>query len=207
MLAETYRIRGSNLKMLPNPTADKWPGPAFAINWLGEMKEFHVWLQKLTSSKEVGRHPLLDLISREWEKMSQYWEKHDIDMREKTHDALDSVNDVFRDRESFSGADIKSVFASHLTTVLNLSDEIVSAVNDGGDGKLVKYYFEHVFPEVKADTLKQKHSDEEKSKRGVIWLGLLFRMICWFSLHDFDKNDVNMMPADMKGSRMPVYIG
>ena len=38
-------------------------------------------------------------------------------------------------------------------------------------------------------------------------VGLIFRMVCWFSLHDFDKNDVNIMPADMKGSRMPVFIG
>jgi hypothetical protein len=204
MLAEIYRIRGSNLKMLPNPTADKWPGPASAINWLGEMKQFQACLDKLIEAEEVSKQGLVELMSNEWKKMGQYWDKYDIDMREKTHDALDAINDQFRDREAFSGADIKSVLASHLTKVLTLSEGIVGAVNESGDGNLVKYYFENVFRAVKDDTLK---GDEEKSKRGVIWLGLVFRMICWFSLHDFDKTDINMMPADMKGSRMPVFIG
>lgn len=69
--------------------------------------------------------------------------------------------------------------------------------------ELVRSYFDNVLSTVEGLDM----TDDQKSKRGVIWLGLIFRMVCWFSLHDFDKNDINIMPADMKGSRMPVFIG
>lgn len=39
-----------------------------------------------------------------------------------------------------------------------------------------------------------------------VWCTLVFRMICWLMLHDFDKQDVQLSKSELLGSRMPVYI-
>ncbi|PNY26095.1 Uncharacterized protein TCAP_03979, partial [Tolypocladium capitatum] len=39
-----------------------------------------------------------------------------------------------------------------------------------------------------------------------IWCTLVFRMICWLMLHDFNKQDVQVSKSELLGSRMPVYI-
>lgn len=39
-----------------------------------------------------------------------------------------------------------------------------------------------------------------------IWCTLVFRMICWLMLHDFNRQDVQVSKSELLGSRMPVYI-
>ncbi|KAJ6779631.1 hypothetical protein PWT90_06493 [Aphanocladium album] len=39
-----------------------------------------------------------------------------------------------------------------------------------------------------------------------IWCTLVFRMICWLMLHDFNKLDVQISKSELLGSRVPVYI-
>ncbi|KAL7931590.1 hypothetical protein V8C35DRAFT_309856 [Trichoderma chlorosporum] len=39
-----------------------------------------------------------------------------------------------------------------------------------------------------------------------IWSTLVFRMICWLMLHNFNKKDVQLPKSELLGSRMPVYI-
>lgn len=39
-----------------------------------------------------------------------------------------------------------------------------------------------------------------------IWCTLVFRMICWLMLHDFNKLDVQLSKSELLGSRVPVYI-
>ena len=66
MLAETFRLRRSVLYMLPNPTADRWPGDTSNIEWWGEMKEFEDCLENLimsTKAPETPRPALIQLIS------------------------------------------------------------------------------------------------------------------------------------------------
>lgn len=212
MLANPLRIRGSNLKMLPNPTADRWPGPASIIEWPYEMTMFQTIFAKAAESMTAPgatRHPLLLSIAEEWKKMRAVWANEcDIDMRERIHDAIDLVSMSLENRHDFSIAEISSVVASHLTAVLAATNDLQSSINRLGPdtrSKFIKYYVVEILPKVASDTLNQ--SVEAKCKRGVIWLALIFRMICWFLLHDFDRLDVNMMPPDMKGSRMPVFIG
>lgn len=43
-------------------------------------------------------------------------------------------------------------------------------------------------------------------QRLVIWYTLVFRMICWLILHDFDKSDLQLPMSDTMGSRQPVFI-
>lgn len=39
-----------------------------------------------------------------------------------------------------------------------------------------------------------------------IWCTLVFRMICWLMLHNFNNKDVQLPKSELMGSRMPVYI-
>lgn len=47
---------------------------------------------------------------------------------------------------------------------------------------------------------------KEKEVRNTIWISLVFRMLCWLLLHDFDKADVKIVPSELKGSRMPIFF-
>jgi hypothetical protein len=221
MLADTFRLRNSVLHMLPNPTEDKWPGDTSIIEWWGEMKGYQDCLETLIMSDQksetprtdvvelISTHPLVEFISLQVAEINRLWtiEERDIEVREGIHDALDHINKQFRDPKMFPQNEITGVLASHLQTILAATDEIQHSIcaydANESQGKLVRSYFDKVLSTVEGLDL----TDDQKSKRGVIWLGLIFRMVCWFSLHDFDKNDVNIMPADMKGSRMPVFIG
>ncbi|PHH93337.1 hypothetical protein CDD83_7122 [Cordyceps sp. RAO-2017] len=46
----------------------------------------------------------------------------------------------------------------------------------------------------------------EQASHDDIWCVLVFRMICWLMLHDFNKLDVQISKSELLGSRMPVYI-
>ena len=46
----------------------------------------------------------------------------------------------------------------------------------------------------------------EEASHDDIWCTLVFRMICWLMLHDFNKADVQVTKSELRGSRMPVYI-
>ncbi|TFB03064.1 hypothetical protein CCMA1212_005510 [Trichoderma ghanense] len=63
----------------------------------------------------------------------------------------------------------------------------------------------------------QKNADSEETHSGVlladldvthndVWCTLVFRMVCWLMLHNFDKKDVQLPKSELLGSRMPVYI-
>ncbi|KAK3986861.1 Mod-A [Cladorrhinum sp. PSN332] len=43
-------------------------------------------------------------------------------------------------------------------------------------------------------------------RRDTIWCALVFRMICWLLLHDFDKKDLQLAKSELMGSRLSVFI-
>ncbi|KAH7161722.1 hypothetical protein EDB81DRAFT_785406 [Dactylonectria macrodidyma] len=47
---------------------------------------------------------------------------------------------------------------------------------------------------------------KEEVSHDDVWCTLVFRMICWLMLHDFNKLDVQVSKSELLGSRMPVYI-
>ncbi|KAM0354409.1 hypothetical protein ACHAPU_001453 [Fusarium lateritium] len=50
------------------------------------------------------------------------------------------------------------------------------------------------------------HLYEQEVSHDDAWCTLIFRMICWLMLHDFNKLDVQLSKSELLGSRMPVYI-
>ncbi|KAK0642868.1 hypothetical protein B0T16DRAFT_173650 [Cercophora newfieldiana] len=67
----------------------------------------------------------------------------------------------------------------------------------------MEVYFKSVLPKVMAE-VTGRFPDEA----GAVWHLLVFRMLCWLMLHDFDPNDVQIseMKRTLLGSRLPVYI-
>ncbi|KAF6832713.1 modin [Colletotrichum musicola] len=49
-----------------------------------------------------------------------------------------------------------------------------------------------------------RHGDE--MLRLKVWYALVFRMLCWLVLHQFDKNDKQLPSTDLTGSTQPVFI-
>lgn len=208
MLARPIRLRSSNLRMLPNPTSDRWLGSESVIDFIDEMEEFQKQVSDIIASlkeRGVAVDTVLISIFDQWTKMEEVWSPAiDIDMREEIHNALDMITTHLTNHQFTT-----QIVASHLSTILADSDDLQSAVLSTADanpkGRLMRYYFAQILPRVMGDGLNL--NEETKMKRSVVWIALMFRMVCWFLLHDFDRMDVNMMPSDMKGSRMPVFIG
>ncbi|KAF9873418.1 modin [Colletotrichum karsti] len=53
---------------------------------------------------------------------------------------------------------------------------------------------------------KERVRSPSDMKRLTIWYTMVFRMVCWLTLHDFDKRDVQLPPSELIGSRQPVFI-
>ncbi|KAK1999389.1 hypothetical protein LX36DRAFT_605135 [Colletotrichum falcatum] len=52
-------------------------------------------------------------------------------------------------------------------------------------------------------TVVTKHVEMQ---RVAVWYTLVFRMICWLMLHDFDKKDVQLSKSELIGNRQTVFI-
>ncbi|KAJ4258796.1 hypothetical protein NW762_007883 [Fusarium torreyae] len=64
-------------------------------------------------------------------------------------------------------------------------------------------------PSVTSDQIRPRIEGalyEQEVSHDDAWCTLIFRMICWLMLHDFNKLDVQMSKSELLGSRMPVYI-
>ena len=228
MLAEPVRIRGSNFKMVPNPTGDKWQGDLdLPLDWAAGMEAFQLLLTEhiaAVESSSTRPNELTRAVSEQWKNMRPFWKNSpyeiDIAMREAIHDGLDMT--VAPLKNIVMRKTIENVVVSHLSEVMVASDEIRHSLLVPGSNvsNFVKYYFNHIRDRVARDRVIKvvngevtvlnggvNVSEEERDKRNAIWIVLMFRMICWFLLHDFNKRDVNIIPSDLKDSRMPVAIG
>lgn len=47
---------------------------------------------------------------------------------------------------------------------------------------------------------------EQLIEAQAIWCTLIFRMLCWLQLHDFDRQDIQFPKSELRGNRLPVYI-
>ncbi|KAK4447268.1 hypothetical protein QBC34DRAFT_410210 [Podospora aff. communis PSN243] len=62
-----------------------------------------------------------------------------------------------------------------------------------------------------SDAESVNEGDTEEASRlepdaASIWCVLVFRMLCWLTLHDFDRGDLQISKSELLGSRLPVYI-
>lgn len=199
--------RRGKKRMLPNPTNDQWRKKTGSrASW------------KITRLMEVFQEKVDNLIGTEgfspghstW-KIKEEWEAikslgctdealMDIEVREAIHDSIERITTYLLEKKQ---AEVLGVLVAHVTKVVHVLENPVSRLNTivlanpNKEEALLEYYFSIIREEVAGN------SDEKNA----IWVALIYRMLCWFLLHDFDKSDVNMVPSILKGSRMPVYIG
>jgi hypothetical protein len=202
--------------MIPNPTSDHWvrqTGERASWRVIRLMEVFQAKLEELV---DVERLEYTDVtaIRKNWDKISQLdyrrGEIFNIHCREAIHDALDQTTDYLI---NLPQAELLNILVAHISTVVELLANPNSPLNTMIFGKkeetLLHYYFYQIRPVVvrKADSRVERPSVEERGRRNTIWISLIFRMLCWFLLHEFDQADIKIVPADLKDSRMPVYIG
>ncbi|TVY52995.1 hypothetical protein LCER1_G004369 [Lachnellula cervina] len=217
MLGKVFRIRGSNFRMLPNPTMDFWlkkSGQKASWKTSTLMKVFQEKLKELTDAEGFEKHHQCTIISRQWDEIATLGCEDEatltVEAREAIHDALDKRTTYLL---SLKQIDVLSVLVAHLTKVMEILDDPNSPLNNivlaNKEDTLLRHYFYEIRPAVigNLDSNKKPLTREEKEQRNTVWISLIFRMLCWLLLHDFDKSDIKIVPSDLKGSRMPVYIG
>jgi hypothetical protein len=218
MLGKAFRIRGSNFRMLPNPTTDSWTKMTFPKASWKMTRLMEVFQDKLTelitSDGLQDDHPVVE-ISNTWSSIAPLLSDKDenklpLHVCEAIHDALDQRTYFLL---QISQEQILSVIVAHLSKVMAVLEDQSSPLNNivlaNKEEALLSYYFYYVRPAVigNLDSAGRPLSRTEKETRSTVWISLVFRMLCWLLLHDFDKQDVRVVPTDLKGSRMPIYIG
>lgn len=217
MLGKVLRLRGSSFRMVPNPTSDQWGKfignkPSWTVASL--MKVFHAKVTELVDAEAFGSDHKIKHLLDHMEKISNLdcddEAKLSVQCRETIHDSLDDVDKYLL---SLKQALVLNVLVAHLTNVVDVLDDANSALNTivlaEKEKSLIEYYFYHVRLTVMGnlDSDNKPLTKQKKDQRNTIWISLMFRMLCWFLLHDFDKADVKIVPSDLKGSRMPIFIG
>jgi hypothetical protein len=211
MLATPIRIRGSNFKRIPNPTRDYYT-PTFSKIIL--MEEFQAKLRSLVVAKSINPSPEIDSIFEHWSEIQIHRREDeaqiDIDLREALHNALDASTARLL---SYDSKTIIRVVASHLNAVIQSLNELEPKLSEL-DAKKEEIFVDHYFTVIRRDVLKNRRPSEAphigksiNDEKTSIWITLLFRMLYWLLLHDFDRVDLKIVPLDLRGSRMPVYIG
>lgn len=220
MLGQVIRIRGSSFRMIPNPTNDYWlknVGKKASWKITRLMEVFQTKLKELSDAEGFGQTHEITSILKHWERISSLGciDENDevslsIQCREAIHDALDMRTDYFL---KLTQAEVLSVLVAHVTKVVDILDDPNSPLNTivlaNKEDALLSHYFYEVRPAVigTLDSNKKPLSNQDKEKRNTIWVSLIFRMLCWLLLHDFDKSDIKLVPSNLRGSRMPIFIG
>lgn len=211
--------------MIPNPTGDPWLkkiGPRASWRATRLMEVFQKMLEDRIDEGAVPRDSEIDVILEHCNKISRLFrpsqdnnQQHrrdvlNIHAREAVHDAIDHTTEYLL---NLTQADLLSVLVSHITLVVEELADPNSPLNTiilaNKEEALLRAYFYTILPRVQRwrSAMGDDQSGRPMLKRSLIWISLIFRMICWFLLHDFNKEDVMIVPPDLKDSRMPVYIG
>lgn len=219
MLGKVFRIRGSSFRMLPNPTGDYWLKQSGAkASWkiTRLMEIFQEKLKEMIEKEGLSENHPIGHIVGQWKKISglHYPEETALDEGNLSIDAREAIHDAIDERTryllSLKQSDVLSVVVAHFSKVLEVLADPNSHLNTivlaNKEDALLHNYFHEIRPVV-IGVLNHELSKKEKEDRNLIWISLIFRMLCWLLLHDFDKADIKLVPSDLKGSRMPVYIG
>ncbi|KAF7884706.1 uncharacterized protein EAF02_005042 [Botrytis sinoallii] len=224
MLGKVTRIRGSNFRMIPNPTQDPWlkkagSKPAWKVSKLMAIfqeKLRDIYAKESDDDETSNLHPFAKII-QQWKDIQSLHPGQEIDeynlsieMREMIHDAIDDQTDYLLHK--LRQKDVLQVVVAHLNEVTKILDGRSSSLNSivsvQKEEPLLKIYFDDIRPAVaKHEIDGKKPSSSEMEQRNIIWVSLMFRMLCWLLLHDWNKDDKCGVPPDLKGSRMPVFIG
>ena len=206
--------------MLPNPTVDPWvkkPRPGRPSHWKisNLLQVFGKRVNDLWNKIDVTES--IPIVKRRWDVLARLPDLDEFRLTWTTRELLhDTVDEMTEHLLSLKQSDVLSVLLWHIERVAaHLEDQkspinTISFTSMNSAEVLMNYYFDIIRPEViscKSNSETKMLSDTDQERRNGIWLALMFRMLCWLMLHDFDSTDINLVDSDLKGSRMPIYIG
>ncbi|KAF4633579.1 hypothetical protein G7Y89_g4534 [Cudoniella acicularis] len=193
MLGKVFRIRGSNFRMLPNPTSDHWlkagsRKASWRITRLMEVFQKKV-KEQIKEEGYVVDHDI-HIIDEQWDEISRIGYTDEtilsLEIREAIHNALDSRTKYLLNQKQ---SDVLFVLVAHLANVLKVLSDPSSPLNTivlaNKEEALLNYYFYHIRPTVigNLDSDDRPLSKTEKDKRNTIWISLIFRRIWDTSLY------------------------
>lgn len=230
MLSKALHIKNSFFRALPNPTFYQWDVRYFNMSKLllafgdkiadhGGLSLSHISepFRKLENGAKEVRLALSKKSDEEREPNTGY-----ADYLNSLHKALRICDENLMPAQT----DVRKILARHIQIVLLLLNsrnldattkhgeeaepEGVSAFNklnsapEGDKEKqLIDIYFKHVLPEIRGGDESIPGFETNTD----MWCTLVFRSLCWLSLHDFHKNDKQPKgKSELMGSRVPVYI-
>lgn len=212
MLAQVFRIRGSRFRLLPNPTNDRWQS-GFGTGFFGSstfrlMEAFQQELAQLHAN-------YVDEITKTWRYILDLGEGslssleliEDFEVLEALHDSADAQTEYLR---SVPQAIVLSVLVTHISGVVKELNMSRSVLHSGiHELALMEFYFSkiriNVIPATCLVWSLGMLSDTEE-QREEIWIRLIYRMLCWLLLHDFDSEDIQIVPSDLIDSDMPIFL-
>ncbi|KAI1413254.1 hypothetical protein F5Y13DRAFT_198971 [Hypoxylon sp. FL1857] len=121
---------------------------------------------------------------------------------------------------------VEDVLQKHIQVVLSMLNETEAQPSQGSStdrkpsfasldaqspeskqDQLIEIYFTRVLPKVNgADPESSPLTSGHETKTN-IWCALVFRSLCWLTLHDFHKNDKQIArKIELMGNRLPVYV-
>jgi hypothetical protein len=133
---------------------------------------------------------------------------------EAIHDSLDDCTSFLQFQKQEDVLSVLVAHVTHLVDELNNSSSPLLRRNTSPANReeiLSQCYFHgclsSVTGTISSEGETRERTIEENGLRQLIWVTLIFRMLCWRILHTFPENDVMIVPSNLKGSRMPIYIG
>lgn len=226
MLAIISYIPDSYLRRLPNPTTFVWNKLGFSVQrliievhnsllstWEYRSLALREWADEVVLAiRDLAAHPeqrsssgsesliplfTLSVLNHAIQKCDQYL-LGDSECKRLRNIALHfHFNEVLR----FLGE------SRDQQTDSNVSDyeELMSASPGARENVLMKVYFSTILPRVARAFGQAERKNEELATE--IWCTLVFRMLCWLLLHDFDKEDVQVGDlSKMYTSRIEMHI-
>lgn len=178
--------------------------------------------QRLQEAKDRYDNELLDLLD------SLHWIIEWIDERLK--DNIRAVKEVLA--LHFAAVfDNQQALNTHLTQYSNddpkedPKEDPKDSSNDNPRGNennshkynpkekiLIDFYFGKIHSNVTKEVPEEGSEDPgpdpgDRDQRSAIWVALVFRMLAWLVLHDFNPEDSMIERSEFMNSRLPMYIG
>lgn len=227
MLGKILHVENSFFRTLPNPTFYQWD-----VRYFNMAQALKIFISEIRKSlpKDHFNEKLSKLLAKAEDirialdkqgEMSRNRRIVDAAYLKYLHAALLTCDENLRERQS----DARRILPKHIEVVLTclnpntLTEDarskgkecidafaaLNSAPKDLKEQQLIELYFKHVLPKVRRTESEAELHDSIVDTE--IWCTLVFRSLCWLSLHDFHKNDRQPKgKSEMRGSRLPVYI-
>ncbi len=151
--------------------------------------------------------------------------KVELVLREHVQELVHMVNSVgqYGSTSTYNPPDSAShsepVRATDEHSVQPRFDDLMTAAPETRQKVLMRIYFSRLLPRVveMVNNGILPQDDDSNSKEEVAdeapilavasaWCTLVFRMLCWLLLHDFNKTDVQISKSELVGNRLPVFI-